>query len=342
MRRSVLLGLFVLLCISQSGAQSLSLPDLEVIYELKTYEEVNVHMRKLKWEGNTTTVRNGGWEVSWQYLNSEDIMVKQDSTGARFISYRLRKAADIQAYQAKAANFKRFEKLPSNNPNVQLFRHNNELQQLTTNHTKKTLTIRYEENPNVSFWTTLIDRNSKSDPYAVGSYLPSEGGVVIGLSPDGTQAYVVAMQDACEAHGSCWSAVSVLLDGVYTTNSWRQASVDFAGQQNSKVICNYLLRHQEVKQRAPQLAQAYRGANFTDWYLPSIGQLKQISESREDINEAILANGGTPISHTWYWSSTQYNKQMVWALNFNTLIIGQSAKMGQDLVRSVRSVKVVR
>ncbi|MCQ2208281.1 MAG: DUF1566 domain-containing protein, partial [Paludibacteraceae bacterium] len=77
-----------------------------------------------------------------------------------------------------------------------------------------------------------------------------------------------------------------------------------------------------------------------DWYLPSIAQLKMIADNKTDIDAALRNNGGISIAKMWYWSSSQYNETMVWAINFATLIIGQSAKDGHDRVRPVRTMKI--
>jgi hypothetical protein len=326
-------------CVGASG-QSLSLSNLEDIYACKSADQINAYLRKLKWEGNTTYIRDNAFEVSLQFNNVEDIMVKQDSSGFRFISYRLHSEEDVLHYQQNSKNFKHFELLPSQHENVKIYRRKDVLQQLTMNNTRGILTILYEERPDVSFWNDLIDRNSHFDPYEVGTYMASEGGVLVGKSADGTEGYIVAMEDAKHGNGCSWSSAQVMVRGTFTASDWYRAHTDLDGAHNSKAVYVYVLGNKERQPRAVQLACDFTGGGKTDWYLPSIGQLKMISDNMADINASLKKNGGISIAKTWYWSSTQYNDRMAWSCNFATYMVGPSAKDGHDRVRAVRTIKL--
>ncbi|MCQ2191306.1 MAG: DUF1566 domain-containing protein [Paludibacteraceae bacterium] len=317
--------------------QSLSVVDLTRMYHMSP-DKLPAFMKEKDWDGNTTTMNGNAFDMSWQYNNAEDIVVKQDEKGLRSISYRLHKEADIEAYKNKNGNFDSFEKLISNKKNVEIYRHKNILQMLTTNTTKGILTIRYEVHPDVAFWTALIDANSKDEAYAVGTYLAEEGGVVIGHSPDSAEVYVVALEDLKRGNGCSWSSKKGKVPGCFISNQWSKANYDYAGRANTKAICAYVEGEQQL--RAAQLAVNYEGGNHRDWYVPSIAQLKMIADNKVDIDASLRQNGGISIAKMWYWSSSQYNDTMVWAYNFATLILGHSAKDGHDRVRAVRTVKL--
>ena len=92
------------------------------------------------------------------------------------------------------------------------------------------------------------------------------------------------------------------------------------------------------KTRAAEFAIQCNDADKKDWYLPSIGQLRLISENLNILNISIRANGGTSIAKDWYWSSSEYSNMFVWVINFSTIDIGRSAKKGHDRVRPVRTI----
>lgn len=319
--------------------QSLSMVDLTRIYHMSP-DALPAFMRDKGWDGNTTIVDGDAFDMSWQFNNAEDIVVKQNANGSKFVSYRLHRQQDIDAYRSEKSNFDRFEKLPSNKQNVEIYRHKYIMQMLTTNTTKGTLTIRYEYHPDVEFWTNLIDANSKEDTHAVGTYLPLEGGVIIGLSPDSSEAYIVAMEDMKHGNGCSWSSHKDDVAGCFNSNMWNKANYDYNGMENSKAIYKYVVGNKEMQARAVQLACDYRGGNHADWYLPSIAQLKMIADNKTDIDASLRSHGGVSIAKMWYWSSSQFNETMVWSINFATLVIGQSAKDGHDRVRPVRTVKI--
>ena len=61
----------------------------------------------------------------------------------------------------------------------------------------------------------------------------------------------------------------------------------------------------------------YKYDNYSGWYLPSIGELVEINNNLNTVNTAITNNGGTNISNSLYWSSTEYNSNNTKAYEFN-------------------------
>lgn len=149
--------------------------------------------------------------------------------------------------------------------------------------------------------------------------------------------------------------------GIYTTWTGNCALNDWNGKANSetiktiitngtnsdKVYCPmgiYLNKFNSTK------SENY---GYTDWYIPSCGQLALIhtytgryssygGDVDEGINAMLVKIGGTKFDtyrSTSYFSSSEYNSQQGWRVDFNTGFIGQYYKnKGTFRVRLVRDL----
>ena len=82
-----LLGAFLALLVAVPAVgQSLSIVDLTRIYHMSA-ESLPQFMREKGWNGNTTVIDGEAFDMSWQYNNDEDIVVKQSADGNRFGEY---------------------------------------------------------------------------------------------------------------------------------------------------------------------------------------------------------------------------------------------------------------
>ena len=79
---------------------------------------------------------------------------------------------------------------------------------------------------------------------------------------------------------------------------------------------------------AASKARDYNGGGYTDWFLPSKGELNQLYENKTAI-------GGLP--DDIYWSSTEYSKDGVWFHNFTN---GVQHVYGKNRTEAVRAVRV--
>jgi hypothetical protein len=72
-------------------------------------------------------------------------------------------------------------------------------------------------------------------------------------------------------------------------------------------------------------------------YIPSVGELKFIQLFRKQINEALKAVGGEPITGDWYWTSTEHGSSYAWflRLNFGALGSWPAKAAGSNHVRAV-------
>jgi hypothetical protein len=96
---------------------------------------------------------------------------------------------------------------------------------------------------------------------------------------------------------------------------------------------------------AAGLCDAYTNDNygtgvFSDWYLPSRGELNDLWNSIKAVQKALDSDGNsatTAITQSYYWSSTEYNYNYAW---FCYLYNGKSInghKNTSDCVRAVRA-----
>lgn len=55
---------------------------------------------------------------------------------------------------------------------------------------------------------------------------------------------------------------------------------------------------------AAATARDYNGGGFTDWYLPSLEELKIMYFSKDIIDLSSVKHGGRTFAANWYWSSS--------------------------------------
>ncbi len=98
-----LLGaLIALLLAVPAVGQSLSMVDLTRVFHMSP-DDLPEFMRGKGWNGNTTVIDGDAFDMGWQYNNVEDIVVKKSADGSKFVSYRLHRQEDIDAYRAGQA-----------------------------------------------------------------------------------------------------------------------------------------------------------------------------------------------------------------------------------------------
>lgn len=123
------------------------------------------------------------------------------------------------------------------------------------------------------------------------------GGVIFWVNAAGTEGLVCAITD--QSAGIQW----------YNGQSLNTAALGKAigtGQANTTAIINA----QGMGSYAAKLCDDLTLNGFSDWFLPSIDELKEMRINKAIIDATSVANSGTAIEATRYWSSTEYNESL--------------------------------
>lgn len=268
------------------------------------------------------------FERSWKRL-CDVTMTTTKFNAERFISKNLSKYR--QVLQTRTKTF---------------YRSGNEMVMMKTKDGSNLVTLTFATKDN-DYWRMM--ENTKSDPdvrrldtYQIGDYIEEEGGILFYVSEDYEYGYIVAMTDVGFGKTYTWGADKVDLKGEfpYTTREWHEANYDMRGPENTAAICKYIDDIMDNTERAALAAKSYEAAGKTDWYLPSIGQLRTLKDDIHRINRKLKSEGGVSLANAWYWSSTEYDYVFSWAINFKNNIIGRSSKSSAERVRPVRTVRI--
>jgi len=127
---------------------------------------------------------------------------------------------------------------------------------------------------------------------------------------DHYQGSIIFYLDATGQHGLIatteiravkWSTVYETTDAVYMND----------GQLNTRIIVEYMTRRihvgKNVENTAPFICNNLSIKGYSDWYLPSIQELKLLLETEDKLGKVIA---GT------YWSSTEYSWTKAYSLTF--------------------------
>jgi len=141
------------------------------------------------------------------------------------------------------------------------------------------------------------------------------GGIIIYLDSTKKHGLIAATTD--QGTGVSW------YNGSYVVTGAKGTAIG-AGAANTRKI----IKAQGSGSYAAKLCKAYRGGSFTDWYLPSKGELNQMYLHRNKL---------TGLEATNYWSSTESDQNNAYDQEF-----GGGFKFADDKsftihVRAVRS-----
>lgn len=70
-------------------------------------------------------------------------------------------------------------------------------------------------------------------------------------------------------------------------------------------------------------------------YIPSLGQLNLMAHYMDELNKAFTYVSASPLSSTWYWSSTESSQAVAWYVVFSSGLTGTGNKHIGDMVRTV-------
>jgi hypothetical protein len=176
----------------------------------------------------------------------------------------------------------------------------------------------------------LCDSERKTDdpPYTVGQY--AEGGVIFWIDPSGSHGLVAAITDQDGEDGIIW------YNGLFVDTKTLAAGV-YLGALNTQTI----LAVQGTGTYAASLASSYSvtvgDVTYTGWYLPSLTEANMIFQMESTIDTTAVANGGTALVKTQYWTSNENSTLDAWGQDFNNGGQNCVQKNTTCKVRAIRS-----
>ena len=207
----------------------------------------------------------------------------------------------------------------------------------TTDNNDGTFTLTFDDG---STFTTSDFTSDISDLEAAISYVAAEalsigdfvgGGVVFWVDPtDNTKGLACALEN--QSTGIQW------YNGVNTTINATATAVGSGAANTTAIIDNQGPTETDY---AAGLARAYNGGGFSDWFLPSKGELSLMFQNKETLNTTISNNGGQIFQNSAYWSSTEIDSEFAKAVGFGNGSSPSYYKYSNAHVRAVRAVNSV-
>lgn len=130
--------------------------------------------------------------------------------------------------------------------------------------------------------------------------------------------------------------------GITETTNSLVAKTDFNGKVNTAAIIAAYDQHSvDMDSRDMcKVLSSYTEGGFTDWYIPTLGQLYEMYKKKSDINTALANIGDTALESDCYWSSSEGGVNRAWYVNFNNGYVYGDLNKYRDLqVRFVRDLQ---
>jgi hypothetical protein len=162
----------------------------------------------------------------------------------------------------------------------------------------------------------------KSEPqptvpqFQLGDYY--QGGIIFWLDPEKANLHGLIVDTNDKLGTYKWSDADTItnakLDGPYQ------------GQNKEPFNTAKILATPGTTYPAANACASSQSQGYSDWYLPSPGELTMLYRMGETIKTAAMAHGGSGFVHTnaqWYfnnpayWSSAENNKETAWLYDFS-------------------------
>jgi hypothetical protein len=115
---------------------------------------------------------------------------------------------------------------------------------------------------------------------------------------------------------------------IYGTSGFVGANRSWDGAYNTNLMTN-------------SSAALYVSNLGAGWYIPSVDELIKLYNNRFEVNKALFTNGKTLLStSTYYWSSTEFDANTAFSLNFRTgatEVNGKTSGQGVEKFRAIRA-----
>jgi surface protein len=204
-----------------------------------------------------------------------------------------------------------------------------------TNGTAYTFTVVANNAVGVSNASAASNAVTPLPPPSIGDF--RGGGVVFYVAPTPTDldgdgdldtALVCSIVD--QSSGIQW------YNGVYTSTG----AIGSGGANTAAIIAS---QGTTTTDYAAGIAHAYSGGGYTDWFLPSAGDMQKIVTYRGIINNTSVANGGTVVRtdypNSQYWTSTESNNTAAVMFRINPTGTPPTYAPNKNLLYRVRAVR---
>lgn len=151
-----------------------------------------------------------------------------------------------------------------------------------------------------------------TDEWTAGGFTNDQAnGVAVG---GGAVKFVIAKEDTSTA-GMMWSSSKYwysAIDGAVIADNLGTAKNDYAGVSNTAAISTV------DSESAAAACQNYTFPNGKSGYLPAAGEWSVVDKYRNLIISAFAIIGGTSLTTSTYWSSTQSSGSKAWKFNYKS------------------------
>lgn len=159
------------------------------------------------------------------------------------------------------------------------------------------------------------------------------GKIAIGVVFDSTNNLAVALRDG---GSKTWMPGYEDIPDLPNLTSTAIAIADWNGKNNTKAIINYCKANSKSCPAA-EYANGFTtsGTAAGDWYLPALGELNAIYNGKAAINATMAKIGGTALTESYYWSSSEYGSNHAWLQALSDGKMGNYYKYSTYYVRPV-------
>ena len=213
----------------------------------------------------------------------------------------------------------------------------------------------------------VIADSSLNVPLKIGDFY--EGGVVFFIEKNGDYALVSAINDLGKAKFGCIGfyvskdSPDSIGSGEKNTNYWANITPSDAynkiNKYNTDRLPQYRVKDQDrYDAEAALLCKKSSNKGYTDWFLPSINELKEMHNNQSLIDSISLLNGGSIFLDQYYWSSSADNltNDCTEKINFNLEptapyqnlyyneeLFDSSRRSGfREQINNVRAIRIVK
>ena len=205
---------------------------------------------------------------------------------------------------------------------------------VTMSSASNSVTMNFTEEVNVYIADTSGNLYTEAEWTASGKSNDQAEGVCVMRAKSG--GFIIAKEDASSSKRA-WGGYSKTITDIATTSTQADALMDFDGAGNTpKIIeqCTGYTSSGITGAPAAEACAAYTFPNGKKGYLPALGEWQSAYNNKAAIVSAMTLIGGTALQSIYYWSSTQYNSNNSWNLNWNNGNLNNNNKTNNNYVRA--------